>query len=137
MLSVVGGSPADEKKAYDQAFGMLRDGSYKEAIAAFQAQLKRFPSGDYADNAWYWMGESYYVNRDFKPALDAFQKVVSDFPRSQKVLGAMLKIGYIRDMQKDWAGAREILQQVKSRSPGSREARLAETRLQQMQSQGH
>ncbi len=134
----VAAAPAQpEQKLYEQAFNLLKDGSYKQAIAAFQSQLKSYPSGSYADNAYYWTGESYYVMRDFPAALASFQKVLSAFPNSPKALGSMLKIGYIHYELKQWAAARQALEQLKSRAPGSREARLADARLQQMQREGH
>ncbi|OOZ40127.1 tol-pal system protein YbgF [Solemya pervernicosa gill symbiont] len=125
-----------EQIAYQRAFGLLKEGNYRQAIGAFTSQLNAFPRGNYADNARYWMGEAYYVMRDFTPALAEFSKVQSEFPSSAKVADATLKIGYIRYELKEYDEARRVLDSVKSRYPGSRSARLADKRLQQMLREG-
>ena len=54
----------------------------------------KFPESQYADNAQYWLGETYYVMRKFLPAIDEYNKLVEHFPRSKKKSHAILKIGY-------------------------------------------
>lgn len=130
-------NPAAERKDYDQALEVLRDGRYGEASAAFQAFLKKYPSSSYADNAQYWLGEVRYVTREFQPALSEFGKVIAQYPNSPKVADARLKIGYIKYELKDWAGARAELERVIRDFPASTAARLARERLDRMQREGH
>jgi TolA-binding protein len=52
------------------------------------------------------------------------------------VPGALLKIGYIQDDAKDPKAARITLEEVVRRFPQSGEARLAQSRLDQMRKEG-
>ncbi len=85
---------SDDKAAYQSAFALLKDSQYDRAIAAFQKFLASYPDSPLADNAQYWLGEAYYVNRSFPEAQAAFQRVVDKYPQSRKRPDALLKIGY-------------------------------------------
>jgi tol-pal system protein YbgF len=126
-----------EQPAYQAAFNLLKQGSYPESIGAFRAFLQAYPSGDYADNAQYWLGEASYVTREFDTALNEFNKVLEDHPDSGKVPGAMLKIGYIYYEQRQWDNAKKILERLFKQHPRTTEARLAEQRLQRLRQEGH
>jgi tol-pal system protein YbgF len=133
----VAGDPALEESRYRAAFNLLKQARYAEAITAFNQFLLSYSSGDYADNAQYWLGEVSYVTRDFDQALASFDQLLQNYPDSPKVRGALLKSGYIHYEQKAWQPARTVLEQLISRYPGSSEARLAETRLQRMSKEGY
>ncbi len=126
------GSSAEEKAVYDRNFALLREGAFDDAIIGFSQQLQRYPSGQYADNAQYWLGEAYYVNRDFAAASEAFQAVVNTFPNSSKLPDARLKLGFTLDEMNRKNEARNMLNSVIQDYPGSSVARLAERRLKQM-----
>ncbi|HIP53120.1 MAG TPA: tol-pal system protein YbgF [Chromatiales bacterium] len=123
------GGEGGEESAYQQAFNLLRQGRYGEAINAFKAFRKRYPSGSFADNAQYWLAEAHYVNQDFKAALEAFSKVVDEYGASPKVPGAMLKIGYVHQELGQKGKAQEIFKRLLKEYPDSSEARLAKKRL--------
>jgi tol-pal system protein YbgF len=129
--------PAEQRKAYDEALEMLKEGRYTEAATAFQNFLTQYPGSSYADNAQYWLGEVYYVTREFDAALAEFDKVLTAYAGSAKAGDAKLKMGYIQYERKDWGKARELLGQVVASYPGSTSARLAQERLDRMQKEGH
>jgi tol-pal system protein YbgF len=129
-------NPADQRKAYDRALELLKEGRYDDAAGAFQKFVAQYPDSSYADNAQYWLGEVYYVTRQFQPALTEFNKVLSAYPGSAKIADARLKMGYIQYELKDWGKARELLSDVVSTYPGSTSARLAQERLDRMQKEG-
>jgi len=129
-------SPAEQRKAYDQALDLLKEGRYTEASTAFAGFLKTYPDSSYADNAQYWLGEVYYVTRQFQPALTEFGKVLDAYSGSAKSADAMLKIGYIQYELKDWTKARAMLTRVVKEHPDSTSARLAQERLDRMQREG-
>jgi tol-pal system protein YbgF len=122
---------------YDTALAILREGRYAEAAQAFNRFLVANPGSVYADNATYWLGETYYVTRDFDQALGTFQALVSRYPQSSKVSDSHLKMGYIYYEKKDWKAARENLELVANQYPGTTTARLAADRLQRMKQEGH
>lgn len=130
-------SEADEKAAYDTAFQALKELRYADAAQLFQDFRSQYPNSEYADNAQYWLGESYYVTRNYDIALDAFQALLDDFPDSSKVPDALLKIGYTHYELKQWDRARAALTQVEQDYPNTTLARLAGSRLKSMQMEGH
>lgn len=129
--------PVAERKDYDNALAILNELRYDEAATAFREFLKKYPGSSYADNAQYWLGEVYYVTRDFRAALEEFGKLLKRFPDSPKVPGAMLKMGYSYYELKDWKAAADLLGQVVTRFPDSTTAGLAQKRLDRMKQEGH
>ena len=78
---------SDDKAAYQAAFNLLKDSQYDRAIAAFQKFLATYPDSPLADNAQYWLGEAYYVNKSFPEAQAAFQRVIEKYPQTRKRSG--------------------------------------------------
>jgi tol-pal system protein YbgF len=130
-------SPENEKQAYDTAFQALKDLRYADAAESFRAFLGSYPQSEYADNAQYWLGESYYVTRNYELALEAFNGLLSIYPQSLKLPDSLLKIGYTHYELKQWELARAALSQVQDQYPGTTVARLAENRLRSMRVEGH
>ena len=56
----------NEKADYDQAFNALKDGRYAESARRFQGFIDQYPNSDLTPNAFYWLGESYYVTRTIR-----------------------------------------------------------------------
>lgn len=117
---------------YQQAFDLLQRGHYDKAIPAFESFIKQSPTGDYADNAQYWLGEAYYSKRDFVGALASFKKLVDNYPDSPKKSHALLKIGFSYDELGDKIGARQALEQLRKDFPNTTPARLADERLKKL-----
>jgi len=133
----IAASPQDEKAAYDQAFQSLKDLKYADAAEQFLNFIENFPNSEYTDNAQYWLGESYYVTRNYDIALEAFQTLQSNHPDSPKIADGLLKIGYTHYELKQWDQARAALTQVQEQYPGTTLARLAGSRLRSMKLEGH
>jgi tol-pal system protein YbgF len=126
------GNPADEAAAYGAAFEYLKAGDYVNSARGFHDFLQAYPNAALAPNAWYWLGESYYVTQNFPFAAEAFQTLLSSFPDSAKAPDALLKLGYTQlELGQRQAGER-TLQQVLSQFPNSDAARLADGRLRSL-----
>jgi tol-pal system protein YbgF len=132
-----GNAPVDEQTAYNGAFDKLKAGNYSEAVVGFQAFMTHYPSSNLLDNAQYWIGEAYYVTRDYDHAARAFLAVGERWPTSRKAPDALLKLGYTQAEQKHLTEARATLSQVVERFPGTDAAHLAQERLQKLPSEGH
>jgi tol-pal system protein YbgF len=131
------GNPADEKSEYESALAILRDGRYSDAALAFKQFISNHPTGSYTDNAYYWLGETYYVTRDFDQAQATFRELTTRFPQSPKVADSHLKLGFIDYEKKDWKAARSELENVVNTWPTSTAARLASERLARMKQEHH
>jgi tol-pal system protein YbgF len=129
-------APEDPKSAYDQAFSALKDGRYAESARRFQAFIEQYPSSDLTPNAYYWLGESYYVTQNYPISLDTFRKLLAQFPDSQKSPDALLKIGYCQYELKQWAQAEATLNQVLQKYPNTTVANLAQGRLRALKLEG-
>jgi tol-pal system protein YbgF len=88
-----GNAPAEEVRDYEDAFRRYRSADYAGAIDRFQVFLQTHPSSEYADNALFWMGESYFKLSDYEKAAVAFDKVVKRFPNGNKVPDALYRQG--------------------------------------------
>jgi tol-pal system protein YbgF len=124
-----------EQAVYSQAFDALKAGSYSVAITGFKDFLGSYPASPLAENAQYWLGEAYYVNKDYDSAAAAFRAVLKKWPDSRKAPDAMLKLGYTQAAQKQYPAARATLDEVTRKYPGSDSARLAAERLKRIPAQ--
>lgn len=118
-----------EKQEYQQAYNELRNGHTNESIEQFKAYLEKYPTGGYANNAQYWLGEAYRVNQDNEAARKAFNDVIEKYPDGAKVPDALLKLGYIEIDQNNMTKAREYLTRVTTDYPKSPAALLASKKL--------
>lgn len=125
-------SIADEQKAYQNAFDMLRDLRYEQAVKEFRKFLQDYPQGRYAHIAQYWIGEAKYAQRDFKQAIVDYQKLISDYPNSPKLAEAMLKIGYSQYELKQYTQAETTLRQLIKSYPGTTEAGQAQNLIKKI-----
>jgi len=133
QLPVPGGSDRDN---YQVAFELLKEERYDLAATAFRQFLVAFPESQLADNAQYWLAESYYASDKFVLALKDFEVVINGHPRSRKVPDALLKMGYCNYNLKRWEAARATLTRVQADYPETTAARLAGQYLKRMQSEG-
>lgn len=134
VISNGSGASPEEEGAYLATFDMLKNGKYDDAIRGFRSMLSKWPQGHYADNASYWMGEAYYVKRDYKSALSSFQSVLDKYPRSPKAPDAMLKVGLTQIELNQLDQGKSTLQKVIQTYPASNAANLAQQKLETLKS---
>jgi tol-pal system protein YbgF len=125
-------TPATEQGAYDAALAAVRADQYADSAQRFNAFVQQYPDSPLAPNAYYWLGESYYVTQNYTLALEAFKTVVTRFADSPKAAGALLKLGYCQDGLKQRDAAQATLRDVIAKYPNSEEAGQAESRLRAM-----
>jgi len=118
-----------ERDAYTHAFDALKSGNYAESARRFRDFLGSYPSGQYAPNAMYWLGESYYVTQNYALAGEQFQGLLDRYPSHDKAPGALLKLGLADYGLKQYDDAERILREVVQRYPGTDVARTADDRL--------
>jgi tol-pal system protein YbgF len=115
--------------SYNDAFAALKDGRYAESARRFQSFIDQNPDGELTGNAYYWLGESYYVTQNYKIALQSFETLLKRYPSSQKAPDALLKVGYSQYELKQWDQAEATLNQVVQTYPDTTVSRLAQGRL--------
>ena len=130
-----GSAQAPQKRALSQNELYLKAkqafdaGDYARARSAFQDFLKRFPRAKNADNAQFWIGETYYREKWFEKAILEYQKVIEKYPKGNKVPASLLKQGLAFYSIGDKANARLILNELIAKYPQSREAKIAKKKL--------
>jgi len=81
------------KERYDFAYRLLRQLKTAKAEAAFKEFLAEHSSDPLADNARYWLGESYYARRDYAQAAATFVDAYGKSPQGLKARDNLLKLG--------------------------------------------
>jgi tol-pal system protein YbgF len=120
---------AEARRLYQAALGDYQRGKFDLAAQGFRTYMEQAPSGDVADTAQYYLGESLYSAKDYRSAIDEFERLVRDFPQSPQVPSALLKTGYAYYEIKDSVQGRRALRTLVEKYPSSKEAKLAEERL--------
>ncbi|MGB4497159.1 MAG: tol-pal system protein YbgF [Methylococcaceae bacterium] len=123
---------AGSQTPYQEAFAAFRNGQVTEAINQFNALLSKDPNNQLANNAQFWLGEAYRVNKDIPSAKKAFSAVLEKYPNSQKIPDALLKLGSIEMDAKNSAKAKELFTRVITDYPTSKPAEVAAKKLQQL-----
>jgi tol-pal system protein YbgF len=121
--------PKDMEGAYQQAYGTYRSGDYPAALKQFKAFLNTYPKSEYADNAQYWIGESYYQQGDYERAILEYEQVVKQYPKGDKVASALLKEGFAFLDLGDRVNAKLLFQKVIKQYPQSPQAEIAAKKL--------
>ncbi len=126
---ISGAAAADPETLYRTSYNDYLRGNYDLAILGFRQYLESFGSTDLADNASYWIGESYYRQKRFQDAIREFDNVVTQYPNSDKVASALLRKGYAYLELGEQSKGVVQLQNVIRRYPKSDEANLARQQL--------
>ena len=121
--------PSDPQAMYQTAYSDYLRGNYDMAILGFRQYLETFPNTELADNATYWIGESYFSQGKHDQAIREFDHILTAYPRSDKTASAMLKKGYsfLESGQRD-EGVRHLRIVIRDYN-GTDEANLARQRL--------
>lgn len=110
---------ADPAAVYQKAYDLLAAGKVPESQAAFAQFIRTYPQSDLADNAQYWIGEGFYVQKSFADAKGAFQMVLDHFPFGNKVPDALYKRALCEGELGDKAEERDTLREVVEQYPFS------------------
>lgn len=128
---------AEEQEIYQNAYNMIKNKKYNDAVNILQNMLQKYPSGQFASNAHYWLGELYGLLGKNDKALGEFDQVVRNFSDSPRVSDAMFKVGLIFAAQSRWNEAKKIFKRIVTQYPGTASSRLANEQLKQIKEAGH
>ena len=122
--------PDSPERLYEAAVANLRAGEHGQAVLDFLDFIAKFPKHPLAGNAQYWIGEAYYVQRDFRQALVEFEKVIGQHGKGNKAPDALLKIGLCYKALHEPLQAREAWDKLMREFPRSEAARKARALIQ-------
>lgn len=106
---------ANARDHYNYAFRLLNQTKYDEASAGFKTFLKKYPKDPLAGNANYWLGETFYIKKDYANAADNFRQGFEASPSGPKAADNLLKLAMSLDALKQSKQACAVLGQVVSK----------------------
>ena len=127
--AVAGAAIADK---YRRALSLFGGGRGAEARAAFQDVFDSDPNGELADNALYWIGETWFAAGDFSTALKYYDRIGRDFSDQNKAPDALYKSGLVYEKVGDLQLARKAFEECVSRYPYSTPASSARVELKRI-----
>ncbi|MCY3822633.1 MAG: tol-pal system protein YbgF [Nitrospinae bacterium] len=123
----------DPEEDYTQAIRVLRDErNFAKARGLLNGFISKYPTHELADDAQYWIGQSYFQEKNFERAILAFNKVQVDYANGDKAPEALLLEALSFLNIEDRASARELLGQVIAKYPDSSAASTARKRLESL-----
>jgi tol-pal system protein YbgF len=117
---------------YAAAKKLFDAGDYATAREQFQIFLKENPKSEKADNAQFWIAETYYHEKWYEKAILGYQEVIEKYSKGNKVASALLKQGLAFYNIDDKRNAELILKELIRKFPKSKEAQIAEKKLSRM-----
>jgi tol-pal system protein YbgF len=120
-----GGPAVDPDRAYAGAMAAVRAGEYGQAVLELSEFVAKFPGHREAPSAQWWIGESYYRERDFRQAIVELQRVVDAYPKSSRAPDALMRIASCHERLGDAARARATRERVVREHQGTEAATQA------------
>ena len=115
---------SDPGAVFASARARLLDGDFAGAREAFERYTSEFPDGDQAGEAWYWLGETHFVNGSFDQAADAYITSLRTDRSGPRGADALVRLGASLDGLGQTGRACEVLATFPQEFPrASEEAR--------------
>lgn len=125
-------APAAIGDRYREAITLFGRGRIDDARAAFTSIIDGDPSGDLADNALYWIGETHFVQANYTESIAIYRRLIADYGEQNKAPDAMLKMGLAYARLGDLAMARTTFLDLVQRYPYSTPAATARHELEKL-----
>ncbi len=116
-------------RLYDLAWADYTAGNYDLAVEGFASYVRSFPRSESADNAQYYIGESFFQRGKLAEAVEAFGRVFTTYPRSDVAGQARYKRGVCYERLNQPDRAREDYDVVIKTLGDTDAGRLAKQRL--------
>ena len=121
-----------EDATYKKALKLIHDKQFDDAKKILIQQMADFPTGNFADNAQYWLGEVEMAQGSYPDAKNSFLSVLKNHPGSSKVPDATYKLGHLLDLMGDKQQAKNYFETVIRKYPDSTAAKLSDNYLQRL-----
>jgi len=114
---------------YKDAYDTFERGDIVGARKKFENFLKQYPNAERSNNAQFWLGETYYKQKDYEKAIIEYENVINRYPEGEKVPDALYKQALAFLELKDRNTARNLLKRVIEHYPASKQAEEAKKKL--------
>lgn len=127
--SVTGAALAENYRA---ALTLYGKGQLDRARKLFQEVFDADPNGELADNALYWIAETYFVTAKYSEAMNLYRRILKDYSEENKAPDAMLKMGLTYVKLGDLGLARTTFEQLIQKYPYSTPAATAKVEIKRI-----
>lgn len=115
---------------YSYAFTLINRAQYDEAEQVLRSFVQRYPKDKLTGNAYYWLGETYYVREKYLDAADAFRQGFEMLPNGTKAPDNLLKLGMSLAKLNKKDQACVVLKQLQVKYKGKAESVLQRAALE-------
>ncbi len=129
---VVAAKPSSDQALYSQAKKAFDEGNDQAARKGFEQLIADYPQSPNADNAQFWIGETYYREKWYEKAILEYQKVIEKYPSGNKTPAALLKQGLSFMNIGETGNARLVFKELVARHPNTNEAGIAKQKLESL-----
>lgn len=130
--AVVTAKPASDQALYNQAKKSFDEGDVQAARKGFEQLIVDYPQSPHADNAQFWIGETYYREKWYEKAILEYQKVIEKYPSGNKTPSALLKQGLSFLNIGETNNGRLVLKELVAKHPSTNEASIAKQKLESL-----
>jgi tol-pal system protein YbgF len=121
-----------EEELYQRAKQAFDQGNPAQARRGFEELIRHHPNSANADNAQFWIGETFFREKAYEKSILEYQKVIERYPKGNKVPAALLKQGHAFLALGDKVNSRLIFEELVRKFPQSAEAKLAADKLKEI-----
>ncbi len=119
------------EQLYQNALELIRNQKkFAEGREMLESFIKKYPEHDLYINALYWIGESFYGEKQYESAILQFQDVISKYPSNAKASAAMLKQALAFNALGDGENAKTTMQKLIEEYPDSPQVTPAKNYLE-------
>jgi tol-pal system protein YbgF len=129
-LSEIKGVSTGMGTLYKDAYETFHRGDLEGARRKFEAFLKQYSNTELSDNAQFWIGETYYLKKDYERAILEYEKAVVKYPEGDKIPAALFKQALAFLELGDKTNARNLFKRVIEKYPISDQAQIAKKKLE-------
>ena len=119
-------------RMYETARGDYQAGQWALAIQGFEAYIQTYPQSEMADNAAFYIGQSYFMETRYEEAVEAYEQVLLNYPDGDVVPEASYKRGLALVNLDQPERARQALELVVANYPDSSMATFAQQALDRL-----
>ena len=121
-----------EEELYNKAKQAFDQGNMAAARKGFEELIHYYPNSQNADNAQFWIGETFFREKLYEKSILEYQKVIEKYPKGNKVPAALLKQGYAFQSLGDKVNSRLIFEELVRKHPSTSEAKAASDKLKEL-----
>jgi tol-pal system protein YbgF len=117
---------------FNKGYTDLSEGNYSGSREQFKLFLSKYPDSSKANDAAYWIAESYYRQGEFEEAILEYQKFIDTYPKDDRVPLSYLKQGLSLVEIGREEEAKLFFQTLIDKYPQSEEAKTAKEKIREL-----